>query len=203
MSDGKVTVILPAAPPPPSQPSGAARRRGLPFPTGNQLWKLREFHGRPRLYTDGAVLWEEAKAYFEWCDAHPILRPELVKYQGDAHEEYISVSRPYTMEGLTVFLQISKAYFRGVKNVLGEKQEKGTITEQEEGILHAVHIIEGIVRTQQIEGALVFAYNPMLVARLQGLVENTQGTNTGETILRIEVRDQQTADNMQTLEGML
>lgn len=173
------------------------------FPKGNQLWQLRTLVGREKLFADGATLWDEACQYFAWCDANPWVRPELVKYQGDAEQWDVPLGRPYTLSGLCIYLGVSVNYLHSCKAHLREKQEKGRATEVDESILQAIENIEQVVRTQNIEGAALNVYNANFMARMHGIADTVNNNGTGEAIIRITVRDQETADNMDKLEDML
>ena len=63
--------------------------------------------------------------------------------------------------------------------------------------------IENTVRDQQISGAAVNIFNAAIVARLNGLAENINNNNTGDAVLRVSVRDQETAENLGKLEDLL
>lgn len=170
--------------------------------TGNQFWRLRTKHGRDRIFGDPAVLLEEAYAYFDWCDRHPWHKVDLVKHQGSAEEAEIPIGRPYTMDGLTYFLGVSGSYFRTVKSELKDKIERKAATDNEVLLLETIELIEQAVRTQQIEGAAVGVFSQGLVARLNGLAENVNNNNTGDAVIRVSVRDQETADNLTKLNEM-
>lgn len=170
---------------------------------GNKFWKLRTKHGRDKLFSDAATLLEEAYAYFDWCDRHPWERTELVKYKGDHSEAEIPLGRPYTMDGLTYYLGVSGAYFRAAKANLKDKIEKRKATTEDEDLLEVIYLIEQAVRTQNIEGAAVGVFSASLVARIHGIAENINNNNTGEAVVRVTVRDQKTADNLDALEDLL
>jgi hypothetical protein len=171
--------------------------------TGNQLWKLRTKHGRDKLFNSGALLREEAIKYFDWCDRHPWLKSELVKYKGDYEEAEVPLGRPYTMDGLTVYLGVSGGYFRAAKSNIVDKRERGRANAEDLDVLDAIEWIEQVVRTQQVEGAAVGVFNTNLVARLNGIADNVNQNNTGDAVLRVTVRDQETADNLDALEDLL
>lgn len=171
--------------------------------TGNQLWKLRTKHGRNRLFGDAAILWGEACKYFDWCDRHPWEKTELVKYQGYASEAEVPLGRPYSMDGLTVYLGVSGSYFRTAKGELREKIEKGKATAAEVELLETIERIEQTIRAQQIEGAAVGVFNAGLVARINAISDSVNVSNSGEAVVRVTVRDQETAANMDELEDLL
>lgn len=171
--------------------------------TGNQFWRLRTKHGRDKIFGDAAVLLAEAHAYFDWCDRHPWNKVELVKYQGDSVEAEVPLGRPYTVDGLMSYLGVSGGYFRAAKRHLREKIEKQKETPADLEILDAIEMIEQTIRTQQIEGAAVGVFSANLVARINGLADNTNVSSSGEAVLRVTVRDAETGDNMNRLEETL
>lgn len=170
---------------------------------GNQFWKLRTVHRPDKLFGDGALLWEEACKYFDWCDRHPWLRAELVKYKGDYEEADVPLGRPYTLDGLTVFLGVSGGYFRALKSGIKTRLEAGRAKVEDEEILATVERIEQTVRTQQIEGAAVGVFNSNLISRINNIAENLNANNTGEMVFKVTVRDQETADNLAALDELL
>lgn len=170
--------------------------------TGNQLWKLRTKHGRDRLFGDATLLWDEACKYFDWCDRHPWEKTELVKYQGYASEAEVPLGRPYSMDGLTVYLGISGSYFRTAKGELREKIEKGKATAAETELLEMIEQIEQMIRTQQIEGAAVGVFNAGLVARINGISDNVNVTNS-QPVVKVSVRDTETDGYLAELDDLL
>lgn len=175
----------------------------VPRLKGNKLWKLRTKHGKDAIFGDAALLIQHAEAYFDWCDTHPRYRPELVKYKGDYEEAEISLGRPYSMDGLTIYLGVSESYFRTRKRELKEKIESGRATDAEVEVAEAIERIQTICRNEQIEGALVGQYKEALTARLNGIADNINQNNTGDSIVRVTVRDKETADNLDLLAQQL
>lgn len=173
------------------------------FPKGNQLWQLRTLVGRDKLFADGATLWAEACQYFAWCDANPWVRPELVKYQGEAEQWDVPLGRPYSMSGLCVYLGVSPSYLGNSRAHLREKVEKGRASEADVSIIECIDSIEQVVRTQNIEGAILNVYNANFTARMHGIADTVNNNGSGEAVIRVTVRDQATADNMDKLEDML
>lgn len=171
--------------------------------TGSTLWRLRPSKPSQRIYGDPEELWAEACAYFQWCDTHPLLRAELVKYKGESSEVEVSAGRPYTMDGLTVYLCVSNSYFRTLKADLRDKDEKGDMTEIEGELYETVEAIERVIRTQQIEGAACGLFNSNLISRINGLADNINQNNTGDAVIRVTVRDAETSENLKELEKML
>lgn len=127
------------------------------FQKGNELWKLARKPGRKTKYTPTTLL-KKAIEYFEYCDSNPIMKHEALK-GGKMAGEIIAIptNRPYTEIGFYSFAGIDRKMFRGYES----KVEFNPI----------VTYIQGVIRTNQIEGALVGVYNANIVARLQGLTE--------------------------------
>lgn len=175
----------------------------VPRLKGNKLWKLRAKDGRTAIFTDAALLMSHATAYFDWCDTHPRYRAELVKYKGGYDEAEVPLGRPYTMDGLTIYLGVSGSYFRSRKSELREKIEAGRATEEEVKILETIELIEQTVRNEQVEGALVGQYKDGLVARINGIADNINQNNTGDSIVRVTVRDKETAENLDLLSDVI
>lgn len=170
--------------------------------TGNRFWELRTKHGRDRIFSDPAVLWEEACLYFDWADRTSLYRSELVKYQGDADIAEVPLQRMFSMNQFTLYLGVSGAYFRTAKNQLKEKIEKGTATAVEVELLETIERIEQVVHVQQIEGAAVGLFNANFISRINGIADNTNVTN-GDPVVRIAVGDQETADSLDEIESLL
>lgn len=170
---------------------------------GRQFWKLRTKHGKDKIFGDADVLMEEAYKYFDWCDRHPWERVELVKYQGYASEAEVPLGRPYTMDGLTYYLGVSGGYFRAAKANLRNKIEANKADESEVDLLETIELIEQMVRMQNIEGAALGVFSANLVARIHAIAENVNQNNTGDAVLRVTVRDQKTADDLEALDDLL
>lgn len=164
---------------------------------------MRTKHGRDKLFSDPVLLLETFYDYTDLCDRSPHTRPELVKYQGDATEYEITLGRPYSVDGFTIYLGVSGGYFRAAKANIKTKVDSKRATEIEKQLLETIEIIETICYTQNLEGALVRIFDAGLVARKHSISENTNVNNTGEARVTVTVRDQQTADDLDELEDIL
>lgn len=153
---------------------------GIP---GNKFWMLRSKHGRDKLFATPDLLWKAACEYFEWCTQHPWLKMEQTKAKaslkittkGNEVEDITSfdpssltglpTARPFTLSGLTLYLNCSESYFRAFKS---------TIQEKDFDFLTVITRIEQTIETQQFEGAAVGAYNANIIARKLGLKEYSE-----------------------------
>ncbi|WP_297411402.1 terminase small subunit [uncultured Alistipes sp.] len=171
---------------------------------GDGVWREAAPRDRgTRIFADGDELWRRACEYFAWCDDAPWRRCELaVSRVGNSIEE-VPVGRPYTQEGLALFLGVSGSYFRQAEAELAAKDEQHRITESERGVLDAIRRIRTAIRCQQIEGAAVGIFNHSLVARLNGLTDRQDITSAGGRLVNITVRDEATAERLRELEELL
>ncbi len=122
-------------------------------PKNNQFWKARSKHGRDKVFSSPDVLWEASCEYFQWCDDN--------KWDGEK-------VRPYTIEGLCIFLGINSRTFRNYQS-----------KDEYKDFLPILSTIEDIIRTQKFEGAAVGAFNSNIIARDLGLKDETSIEHKG------------------------
>jgi len=143
------------------------------FEKGNQLWKLRSKHGRDTLFASPELLWKTALEYFEHCDNDNSWNTTKTSKNTNENITYTDekiVKRPYTRGGLFLFLGCSV-------NWLSEFKKKCN-----SDFLEVIEQIETIIDTQQTEGAMVGMFNANLVARIQGIKDQTDLTTNGKEI---------------------
>jgi len=153
-------------------------------PKGNQFWKLRSTHGRDTLFASSQLMLETAFEYFQWCDKHPWYKHEAIK-SGESSGKTVRVptQRPYSLSGLMLYFGASEAYFRTFK-----------LTNTNEDFLSVIARIEEIISTQQLDGALVGAFNANIVSRKLGLVDKQDISSGGEPINVTIVRNKDDDD---------
>lgn len=124
----------------------------MPAPKGNKFWKARSSHGRKPIFSSPDDLLNAATEYFEHADANPIItyKPYVTK-DGEVQQMEHIHPRPYTMEGLMVFLDISRTCF--------EQYEK------KEDFNSVCAVIRDTIRDQKLSGAIAGIYNHAIVAR--------------------------------------
>lgn len=123
---------------------------------GNQFWKLRSKHGRDKIFQSPEILWEAACEYFEVTDKRIW---EKIEYHGkDAKMCKVPIKPPYTIYGLTIFLDIDLKTWNNYKNKESYKDFFPIIAQ-----------IERIIYTQKFEGASVGIFNQSIIARDLGL----------------------------------
>lgn len=102
-----------------------------------------------------------ADAYFQWCDNDYIKGKETEQGGAIVTQEY---PRPYTLEGLAEYI--------GVSNWTQFVNDNS----KREGFSDELGRIRNKVRANQIEGALAGIYKENLVARINGIAEQIQGS---------------------------
>lgn len=170
---------------------------------GAQLWKNRTKHGRAKLFSDGELLRFAAEEYFAFIDANPWKKNEIVRDK-DSLEGYqiaqVSLGRPYTIHGLCAFLGVSSSYFNTARDQLRAKAKP---TDEDKDVLDALEMIETVVRSQQIEGGLVRAFDSNIVSKINGLVDRSDVTSGERPVMTVTVRDQATQDALDGLADIL
>lgn len=152
-------------------------------PKGNQFWKNRSKHGRDRLFETPQLLLDAAFEYFQWCDDNPWKSVETIQKGIRAGEngpkgmveetsKVKPIARPYTIEGLTLYVNATLSWWRQFKRNL--KPEENNI---DKDFLTVIEEIEQIIYQNQLEGATIGTFNANIVARKLGLVDKTENKN--------------------------
>lgn len=138
-------------------------------PSGNSFWKKRAKHGRDKLFATPELLMEAVEEYLTYVDDSPWMNKEAIK-GGEFAGQIISIptARPYTITGLYLYLGCNKHYFNDFKKKCSQDFSE------------AISRIEDIILTQQVEGALVGAFNSNLTARLNNISDKTDIEHSGE-----------------------
>lgn len=142
----------------------------------DSIWKHAKI-GTP-IYSKASQLWDDALAYFEWCDDNPVDAPvNIIRYKKEKHggtkemkkqDQQENVSRPYTLFGLCAFTGITSwARFKAKYRDL-------------EGFEDVILTIENVIASQQIDGALTGVFKENLTARMNGLAERQVADINGE-----------------------
>ena len=131
---------------------------------------------RPYKYTP-EQLQKKIDEYFDWAENNPLYKYDVVKTGVDAGKELkIKIARPYTVQALVWFLNIdSQTWY----NLTSEDQKN-------EALFEIATRANNRIKQNQMDGASAGLYQPMIIARLNGLSEKTDGTiatmdTTGKT----------------------
>jgi len=150
------------------------------FTANNQFWKARSTHGRDKIFSDPEILHNACKEYFEYCDANPLV---TYKSQLDKDGEVVQIPqyypRPYTMEGLTVFLDVSYQTFLDYEKI--------------PDFIEVCNHVRQTIRNQKLSGAIAGFYNHAIVARdlkLRDTIDANVGGQEGNPIdIRMAARE--------------
>ena len=140
------------------------------FEKGNQMYLFRLTDGKFKKYTpqDWGL---KLKEYFDYMSEKYWIKSEAIK-SGDLAGTCMQVETklPLSRKSLAVFAEISEDTLRNYASNKEGYYDYFDLTTQ------ALNIID----SNQIDGALIGAYNTNLVARLQGIKEQTENVNTNE-----------------------
>lgn len=149
-------------------------------PKGNSFWKLRSKHGTDKILQSPELFLEQAYEYFQHVDENPWIKYDILRsgeYAGTVIE--IPTQRPYTIQGLCIFLGISQETFTNYSQTDGYNDFFGVCKH-----------IRQIIENNQLEGATVGSYNASIIGRLLGLVDKQDITSKGQSfVLSPEQRD--------------
>lgn len=121
----------------------------------DEHWKVINSGGR-QVSNTPEQLWEAAIDYFRWCDNNPITaKRTLTSGKTQGQKITIEHTRPYSIMGLCLHCSISERYLEDIKNTKNGSVWYDTV----EKILY-------IIYTQNLEGAIVDLYNPMMVSKI-------------------------------------
>jgi hypothetical protein len=156
----------------------------MPAPKGNEYWKLRDKHGRDRIFETPELMLSCAKEYFQWVDDNPLVRYEAIK-SGDMCGKVMEVpiSRPYTWDGLCQQLECNTEYFTDF-----EKSLVGKNDELSKDFSRIITHIRQTINRNKLEGASVGIFNANIVARELGMIDKKDVTSGGDKITWNEVR---------------
>lgn len=146
-------------------------------PEGNKNYLFRLTDGKLKAYSvDEWAL--KLAAYFLFMANEFWQKKESIK-SGDlaGRTMDVPVQTPLSRKSLCIFAEISEQTLRNYTSNEGAYIDYFDLTS------HALTIIDN----NQIEGAILGAYNPNIIARLQGLVDKTDVTTAGEKINQVQV----------------
>lgn len=143
-------------------------------PEGNQFWKLRSKHGRDRLFETPDLLWEAACEYFQWCEDNPFHKSEaktvnIGDYQSQVEIVKLPHMRPFTIQGLCLYLGCNTQYFNQF-----EKSVEGKTDELSKGFSLILTHVREIIYNQKFSGAASGFFNANIISRDLGLADKKE-----------------------------
>lgn len=132
------------------------------FKPGNQLWNLREYPGRPKLFDTPEEFWEAATEYFLWCEDNYLEEEKLFCFQGVVTRDKIKKIRAMTIQGLCLHMGISDDTFANY----GKSPD----------FLAIVEHVRKCIYEQKLTGAAADLLNASIISRELGLTDKIENT---------------------------
>jgi hypothetical protein len=140
-----------------------------PAPSGNQFWKLRSKHGRDKLFKTPELLWDAACEYFQWCIDNPFEEELAFHAQGIITKTFVTKLRPFTMQGLTAYLDCNTVYFNHFETSIKDNTDKNS-----KDFCKVVTRIRETIYNQKFSGAASGFFNANIIARDLGLQDKSE-----------------------------
>jgi hypothetical protein len=154
-------------------------------PKGNQFWKVRAKSGRDKIFKSPENLWEAAEEYFEWVNSTPLWETKVTQYQGVPIDMHTPKMRAMTIDGLSLFLHISRSTWYEY----AEHKEFSDICGK----------IESVIKGQKFEGAAADMLNASIIARDLGLVDKASvDVNVDSAISEMLARGRKRMNNQES-----
>lgn len=148
-------------------------------------WQVVAAGGRV-ISTTPEQLWDAAISYFQWCQGHPIRAKRVLTTGKEAGKnvtlEYV---RPYTIKAFCLHANISESYIADIRSSHAKTSEWYIIMEK---ILYVIY-------NQNLEGAVVDLYNPIIVSKLLSLDKEPGDGNKTVKIEMIEAESNRLASS--------
>jgi hypothetical protein len=160
------------------------------FQKGNDLWGIaqqRGIIGRNRIFQDPEDMQKAFDEYFEYMKKQTWKKQDFIKSGPDAGKIIeLETSTPLTIHSLCLFLGVHTKYFNDFQDSLKTMKDRQKADDFSDIIARAMNVITN----QKLEGAMTGAYNPMIVARIEGLKEKTDITSNDQTLTVQVSRDE-------------
>lgn len=122
----------------------------------DQHWKVINAGGRTVSNTP-EQLWEAAVDYFQWCDNNPITYKRTLTSGKEAGKSMtVEAKRPYSVKALCLHCSISERYLEDLRTLSDRSSEWYMVVEK----------IWYVIYTDNLEGALIDLYSPIMVAKV-------------------------------------
>lgn len=140
----------------------------------DEHWKIINSGGTQVSLTP-ELWWKQATDYFKWCDEHPIkAKRTLTSGKTQGEKVIVEYNRPYSIKGMCLHCGISEKYLRDIQESNIRENEWCIVAEK---ILY-------IIYTNNLEGAIVDLYNPIMVSKVLNMDKPSEDNNT---TVRVEI----------------
>lgn len=123
-------------------------------------------------------LWEQAVGYFKWCQDNPMVEKRTLlsgKTQGAKID--VEFVRPFTIKGFCLHAGISEKYISDLKDM----------HPSDSPWVHVMERILYLVYNQNLEGAIVGTYNPIIISKILNVDKDNDKDNDAPP--RVEIVD--------------
>ena len=152
-------------------------------PIGNQYWKLRSKHGRDKIFSTPAIMWEAAIEYFQSVDNSKYGKNELLKSGELAGESKPNmVDRPYQIGNLCLFLHVNEKYFNRFEDEIRGKED-----DISKDYCEVIACIRDVIKYQKLEGAMMGVFESRIVAQIEGLKDRMEVEQTNPEQINISI----------------
>lgn len=141
--------------------------------TVKHIWEHRTQVKEDVLFKKPNVLLKECYEYFKWMDQNPYKRQVNMVVDKTVKLTTTDHPRPYTWQGLCLYLDIHESAFRWFK-----KNAHGGYTDEFKKVIDH---IEKIIYNNKFSGAAVGLFNANIISRDLGLVDKVDNTNKNFT----------------------
>lgn len=142
---------------------------------GNQFWKLRSKHGADAIFESPEIMQEACMEYFEETSKRKWFKAEAIKGGKEVGKTInVPTETPFSISGLCLFLGVNTRYF--------EQFEKSETYKNNKDYSTIITRVKDIIETHQLEGAIVGAFNPNIIARKLGLTDKTDISSSDGTM---------------------
>lgn len=135
--------------------------------TQQNFWNARStFSGRgtPPLFDDPDILWAACCEYFEWAQKNPLQEEKIFQNNGMIVRGSANKMRAFTIEGLCLFLGISR----------GTWQKWGREASEQPHLRDVCERANLVIYEQKFTGAASDLLNPQIIMRDLGLAEKKE-----------------------------
>jgi len=150
---------------------------------GNQFWRIRSKHGRDKLFATAKLLLDACCEYFQWCDENPFLEEIAFSTKDGIKKSTLNKMRPYTLQGLTSYLDCNTVYFNHF-----EEDLKGKEDETSKDFSKVITCVREIIYNQKFSGAASGFFNSNIIARDLGLADVQKQAVTVDSEKKIELK---------------
>jgi len=152
----------------------------MPAPKNNEYWKIAKENGkigRNKVYTP-EELTDKINEWIEITQNSVWEKEDFIKSGPAAGEKvYLKTATPFLIQDLCLFLGVNRNYFTQLSESIKDKKDNDS-----KDFSCIISHVEQLITNQKLQGATIGAYNPMIIARIEGLKEKQDITSNDDSI---------------------